>query len=292
MAASKENCVCSGIRKCLMCEDTGRLKKISQHALKEEHAITIQRYNFCTFCGRTYFKDQDCLHHDHKVIDHEEDKMGLKGVSVIPDFVNEDEERTIVTEIDKTIWKASQSGRRKQDFGPQVNFKKRKLKQENFTGLPQFSKVLVERMWSMVPALSDFQPVELCNLEYVPARGSSIDPHFDDFWVWGDRLVTLNLLSQSTLTFSDSGYNTEVSVPMPRRSLIIVRGPARYKWKHAIKREDIISRRIAITLRELAPEFCEGGENQSVGSELIKRALSFQGKSIQVSMKVLKDHEC
>jgi len=40
--------------------------------------------------------------------------MGLKGVSVIPDFVNEDEERTIVTEIDKTIWKASQSGRRKQ----------------------------------------------------------------------------------------------------------------------------------------------------------------------------------
>lgn len=173
-----------------------------------------------------------------------------------------------------------------------MNFKKRKLKQENFTGLPQFSKVLVERMWSMVPALSDFQPVELCNLEYVPARGSSIDPHFDDFWVWGDRLVTLNLLSQSTLTFSDSSYNTEVSVPMPRRSLIIVRGPARYKWKHAIKREDIISRRIAITLRELAPEFCEGGENHSVGSELITRALSFQGKSIQFSMKDLKDHEC
>lgn len=176
-----------------------------------------------------------------------------------------------------------------QDFGPQVNFKKRKLKEKNFTGLPQFSKVLVERLWSMVPTLSDFQPVELCNLEYVPHRGSSIDPHFDDFWVWGDRLVTLNLLSQSTLTFSDEGYNTEVSVPMPRRSLIIVRGPARYNWKHAIKRQDIVSRRIAITLRELAQEFCEGGENHSVGSELIKTALSFQGKSLQVTMK---DHEC
>lgn len=175
-----------------------------------------------------------------------------------------------------------------QDFGPQVNFKKRKLKQENFTGLPQFSKILVERMWSMVPTLSDFQPVELCNLEYVPDRGSSIDPHFDDFWVWGDRLVTLNLLSQSTLTFSDQGYNTEVAVPMPQRSLIIVQGPARYNWKHAIKRQDIVSRRIAITLRELAKEFCEGGENHRVGSELIKTALSFQGKSLQVSMK---DHE-
>lgn len=112
MAASKENCACSGIRQCLLCEDTGRLKKISQDTLKEEHTKAIQRYNFCTFCGRTYFKDQDCLHHDHKVI--EEDKIGLKGVSVISNFVNEDEERTIVTEIDKTIWKASQSGRRKQ----------------------------------------------------------------------------------------------------------------------------------------------------------------------------------
>lgn len=171
-----------------------------------------------------------------------------------------------------------------------MNFKKRKLKQDNFTGLPQFSKVLVERMWSMVPLLSDFHPVELCNLEYTPDRGSSIDPHFDDFWVWGEHLVTLNLLSESSLTFSDSEYCTEVAVPMPRRSLIIVRGPARYKWKHAIKRQDIVSRRIAVTLRELAQEFCEGGNSYSIGSELIKTALSFQGKSGQVDIN--KDHKC
>lgn len=173
-----------------------------------------------------------------------------------------------------------------QDFGPQVNFKKRKLKLNNFTGLPQFSKVLVERMWRIVPLLSDFQPVELCNLEYTPDRGSSIDPHFDDFWVWGERLVTINLLSDSSLTFSVSGDTShiEVSVPMPRRSLIIVQGPARYEWKHAIKRQDILSRRIAVTLRELAQDFCEGGKSYTVGYELIKTALSFQGESVNVSI--------
>ena len=173
-----------------------------------------------------------------------------------------------------------------QDFGPQVNFKKRKLKLNNFTGLPQFSKALVERMWRTVPLLSDFQPVELCNLEYTPDRGSSIDPHFDDFWVWGERLVTVNLLSDSLLTFSVNGdtSNIEVSVPMPRRSLIIVRGPARYEWKHAIKRQDILSRRIAVTLRELAQDFCESGKSYTVGHELIKTALSFQGESVQVSI--------
>lgn len=110
MAASKENCACSGIRKCLLCEDKGRLKKISKDIVEEEQTKAIQRYKFCNFCGRIFPKGQECLHHK----DIEEDKIGLKGVTVIPDFVNEDEERTIVTEIDKTIWKASQSGRRKQ----------------------------------------------------------------------------------------------------------------------------------------------------------------------------------
>lgn len=170
-----------------------------------------------------------------------------------------------------------------------MNFKKKKLKQDNFTGLPQFSKTLVERMWTLVPELHDFQPVELCNLEYMPERGSSIDPHFDDFWVWGERLVTLNLLSGSTLTFSSDGGDIEVAVSIPRRSLIIVQGAARYKWKHAIKRQDVVSRRIAITLRELAEEFCEGGKSFSVGAELLKRALTFRGKSVQVNVK---DHEC
>lgn len=218
-----------------------------------------------------------------------DNETNLEGVSVILDFVGESEELSIVKEIDRTIWKSSQSGRRKQDFGPQVNFKKRKLKLDNFTGLPEFSKALVERMRSIVPALGDFQPVELCNLEYVPERGSSIDPHFDDIWVWGERLVTLNLLSESILTFSrNENDNIEVQVPLPRRSLIIVKGSARYNWKHAIKREDIVSRRIAITLRELAAEFCEGGQCSSIGRDLIKRALSFQGKSVQVNVK---DHK-
>lgn len=110
MAASMEKCACRGIRKCLLCEDKGRLKKISQHTVEEEHTKAIQRYNFCNFCGRTFPKGQECFHHK----DIEENKIRLKGVTVVPDFVNEDEERMIVTEIDKTIWKASQSGRRKQ----------------------------------------------------------------------------------------------------------------------------------------------------------------------------------
>ena len=38
-------------------------------------------------------------------------------------------------------------------------------------------------------------------------------------------------------------------VPLPRRSLVIVEGAARYDWHHAIRRQDVHARRIAVTLR-------------------------------------------
>lgn len=55
-----------------------------------------------------------------------------------------------------------------------------------------------------IEELRGFMPVELCNLDYSPERGSAIDPHMDDDWIWGERLVTLNLLSPTYLTFSNN----------------------------------------------------------------------------------------
>ena len=128
--------------------------------------------------------------------------------------------------------------------------------------------------------LTDFLPIELCNLEYVPDRGSSIDPHFDDFWVWGERLVTLNLLSETILSFSNDNFSqVRVDVSMPPRSLIVVYGDARYKWKHALHRDCVQSRRIACTFRELTPEFMSG-QKKDIGRELLDIALSYNGKAV------------
>jgi alkylated DNA repair protein alkB family protein 4 len=82
-------------------------------------------------------------------------------------------------------------------------------------------------------------------------RGSSIEPHFDDFWLWGERLVTLNLQSDSVLCFTNENQpGIEIHVPMFRRSLLIVYGPARHLWKHAIHRSDILNKRLAITMAQ------------------------------------------
>ncbi|XP_044286396.1 alpha-ketoglutarate-dependent dioxygenase alkB homolog 4 isoform X1 [Varanus komodoensis] len=204
------------------------------------------------------------------------------------------------------------------DYGPKVNFKKRKLKVGTFAGLPCFSQEIVARMRNY-SVLEGFFPVEQCNLDYGPERGSSIDPHWDDWWVWGERLVSLNLLSSTVLSMScdlDDSFQlfpaflqqdkqmyssrppdvsqdhqtvdptstgsvpfkeVTVAIHLPRRSLVVLYGAARYKWKHAIYRNHIKSRRICITFRELSAEFSPGGEQEELGKELLGMAQTFQG---------------
>ena len=161
-----------------------------------------------------------------------------------------------------------------------MNFKKKKVKMAVFTGLPALSKIIIDRMHHH-SSLTDFIPVELCHLEYIPERGSAIDPHFDDFWLWGERLVTLNLASETMHTMTiDSMPGVEVDIVLPRRTLIIASGPARNDWKHGIKRMNIHCRRIAMTFRELAPEFLEGGKNVALGKEMMEIAQTFKGVAI------------
>ncbi|XP_032833397.1 alpha-ketoglutarate-dependent dioxygenase alkB homolog 4 isoform X2 [Petromyzon marinus] len=127
----------------------------------------------------------------------------VSGVHVWCDFLSPDEERELIVAIDRDEWRPSQSGRRKQDYGPKVNFRKRRVRAAGFSGLPPLSRALALRVRAASPALlGDFVPVEQCHLEYEPSRGSSIDAHLDDAWLWGDRLVTVNLLSDTALTLT------------------------------------------------------------------------------------------
>lgn len=109
--------------------------------------------------------------------------------------------------------------------------------------------------------LRDFQTIEQCTLEYDPLRGASIDPHIDDCWIWGERIVTVNVMGDSVLTMtpyrgSDAKYNLKstaeysitckslkfderkkehiedinVRLPMPEGSLMVLYGAARYSF--------------------------------------------------------------
>ncbi|XP_007894648.1 alpha-ketoglutarate-dependent dioxygenase alkB homolog 4 [Callorhinchus milii] len=319
-SAREPSCGCKGIRSCLTCEESGSPKL----QVRKKYQLTYDRRSgFAVggeFCGFSKWA------------------LPFPGVYLLDNFVSEEEETQLVDMMDRDEWKSSQSGRKKQDYGPKVNFKKRKLKTGCFNGLPSFSHQLVNRMLKC-PVLKDFLPVEQCNLDYRPERGSSIDPHFDDWWLWGERLVSVNLLADTTLsmsrdsdnyiqlhpsgqmcntqspapvtdqserTFHFNGDNlpvhctgdcrvertseagqrltcysdVEVAIHVPRRSLVVLYGEARYKWKHAIHRESIKSRRICSTFRELSEEFSQGGKQEALGKQFLDIALSFQGNPV------------
>ena len=161
-----------------------------------------------------------------------------------------------------------------------MNFKKKKIKTCGFTGLPPYLRSVVDKI-QLLRSLADFIPVELCNLEYLCERGSAIDGHFDDVWLWGERLVTVNLLSHTVYTMTqDAEPHTQVLVFFPRRSLIVMTGPARYEWKHGIQRRHVASLRLGMTLRELTPEFLAGGERERLGKDLIDMSLTFNGTAV------------
>ncbi|KAM9333309.1 alpha-ketoglutarate-dependent dioxygenase alkB homolog 4 isoform 2-T2 [Pholidichthys leucotaenia] len=261
------SCGCKGIRRCLICE------KFKEKLQSEESEPKIAHHFLYNPETRLAVgTDADAV------------SFPFPDVFLWENFISEEEEKELISTMDQDVWNQSQSGRRKQDFGPKVNFKKKKVRVGDFSGLPAVSQKLILRM-QQEPNLADFKPVEQCNLDYHPERGSAIDPHLDDSWLWGERLVTVNMLSSTTLTLSlerglrELGLEGEihVAVHLPRRCLVVLYGEARHRWKHAIHRKDVNERRVCSTYRELSAEFLPGGQQAEVGSQLLSIALSFQG---------------
>lgn len=110
-------------------------------------------------------------------------------------------------------WDLSVSGRRKQNYGPKCNFKKKKIVKGDFKGFPRYSKFVVDK-FNELPILKDYYVIEQCSLEYDPLKGASIDPHIDDCWIWGERIVTVNVIGDTYLTMTkydgdNKKYNLE-----------------------------------------------------------------------------------
>jgi len=179
-----------------MCEAEYGLSS-REPALDRIESIQAQRI-FCPICrhlhdpmtGRSHVC-QDCQLGSSSSV--------FPGVELHRDFISVEEEQRLLGDLDQIPWDSSQSGRRKQNFGPKANFKKRKVKVGSFCGFPRSTQFIQERFKSVI-SLKDYKTVEQCSIEYRPETGARIDPHIDDCWVWGERIVQLNMLSDSVLT--------------------------------------------------------------------------------------------
>ena len=120
--------------------------------------------------------------------------------------------------------------------------------------------------------METFEPIEVNILSYEESKGSNIASHFDDFWLWGERIIGLNLLSDTVMTYiKPDDPSVTIQVPIPRRSLYLMSETSRNEWQHGIHAEDIHGSRLVVTVRELTPEFMDF-EKQPIGRQLVNLA--------------------
>ncbi|KAH8327912.1 hypothetical protein KR067_001508 [Drosophila pandora] len=278
-------CGCKGVRTCLSCEQDFQIAKPSL----QEQFRQLEAWTYCVHCE--LFQpgwDTKEVQESHSSHD-QENGLPLPGILVQEKFISAEEGAQLIKDLDDLPWDISQSGRRKQNFGPKTNFKKRKLQVGNFAGFPSTTEY-VQRRFDDVPLLRGFQTIEQCSLEYEPSKGASIDPHVDDCWIWGERVVTVNCLGDAVLTLTPyepqqaGKYNLDLveeyqkellaplleeeqlvrykgkvlRIPMPNLSLIVLYGPARYQFEHSVLREDVEERRVCIAYREFTPMYING----------------------------------
>ncbi|VDL66595.1 unnamed protein product [Nippostrongylus brasiliensis] len=173
-----QNCGCKGVRFCALCETSERVKKLRMEENKyADYDIFVYKHG----SGSASLADSSSS---------TDDKITIGGLMVVHDFLSESEEAEIMEMIDGVEWVLSQSGRRKQDYGPKVNFKHKKVKTDSFVGMPEYADMLLEKMRSISPEkLGNYIPFEMCNLEYDESKKSTIEMHYDDTWIWGNRLI-------------------------------------------------------------------------------------------------------
>lgn len=286
--SSTGSCSCSGIRFCAACKDTPRVKSIfagdtplqgsGDVIKKQQHE---ERTSSCSFALIGKAKQAMCIECEGIFLTAERlescqshvglqvSPLSLSSVKVVRNFVSEDEEECLLRFLENPEpfphWKQSQSGRRKQDYGPRRNFKKKKVRPAEIPGMPHAFKELFDRVSALTTNITSraFEVAEASVLEYTSSNLSNFDPHVDDTWLWGDRVVGVNFLEESTLTFVNASSEA-VEVPLPRRCYFLMYNDARYEWMHAIRPESVSERRISITMRELSPLLCGEPSSEAI----------------------------
>ena len=153
----------------------------------------------------------------------------VPGLSFHADMVSVEEEAALLAEINAAAWDATALSRRTQNYGYRYPYSRGKIEELDVaTPIPEFFRPLLER----VGALTGVAFNQVIVNEYKPGQG--ISPHVDHTGVFGDTVVSCSLGSAAVMLMQNRAGDVKVEVPLPRRSAVVLRGDARYKWKHSI----------------------------------------------------------
>lgn len=174
------------------------------------------------------------------------------GLRLISGFITDQEEKILIQNVDNMPWNDALK-RRTQHYGFNYDYKSRGLTKA--LPIPEWCNLLWPKMRTagLIPP-GKSAPEQLIVNEYEPGQG--ISSHTDSP-IFGDIIMSLSLGSSCVMVFTGPN-NERIDVHLDRKSLVVMSGEARGKWKHEIpaRKSDVLSgnkvvreRRISFTFR-------------------------------------------
>ncbi|KAA5803324.1 alpha-ketoglutarate-dependent dioxygenase AlkB [Alkalicaulis satelles] len=178
------------------------------------------------------------------------------GAFSFRDFVSPETASRLLAEVDANPWRDDLK-RRVQHYGWRYDYRARQVTQDLRLGpLPGWLAPLAEAVG--VEGGFGAIPDQVIVNEYLPGQG--ISAHIDCVPCFGPVIASLSLGGMVEMEFRHAATGVRRSHVLPEGSLLVLSGPARYEWTHAIpaRRSDVIegvrtarTRRVSLTFRSV-----------------------------------------
>lgn len=157
-----------------------------------------------------------------------DDSPPIPGLICVPGFLSEP--HSLLDTIDRMPW-LNDLSRRVQHYGWRYDYKARSVHRDAFLGpLPGFLQDVAADLFSA--GLMECVPDQAIVNEYLPGQG--IAAHIDCEPCFGPEIASISLGDEYPMRFTHTVTGEAHDVWLPVGSACVMRGPARYEWKHEI----------------------------------------------------------
>jgi alkylated DNA repair dioxygenase AlkB len=180
--------------------------------------------------------------------------LGINGLLYIPGYISTQHHDALVETIDLQPWRTDLA-RCTQHYGYVYDYRARSIDASAWLGeLPQWLGRIARQL--VVDGLVGAAPDQAIINEYTPGQG--IADHIDCTPCFDDVIVSLSLGSPAVMDLKRQ--DNHVPIWLEPRSLLVLRGSARYEWTHGIVRRlhDSVGdtrvpqgRRLSVTFRRV-----------------------------------------
>ena len=178
------------------------------------------------------------------------EEINIPGLTYISNYISSAYEEKLLKLIDTQEWNLDLK-RRTQHYGYKYDYTARSIGSSNYLGkMPYWIDELCYKLYS--ESIFIDKPDQVIINEYMPGQG--IASHIDCVPCFADTICSLSLASWCVMELING--NLKEHIYLRPASLLILKGDARYKWKHGIaarKSDNGLKRqrRISLTFRKI-----------------------------------------